>query len=219
MAAVIQPLSKTSLVDEVASALREQVTTGGFQPGQTLHIEALAREFGVSRTPIREAFSRLESEGMLVRRPGHAATVFAPLRREVREYYEMRSVLEPLAARLALPNVTAEIEHRLVSLLTRMDDFAARDWYEINGEFHRLLYEASGRLFLVGTIENLVQRSNPYIRVYFKTHDLWETQRGHREIVTAISRRDESALVTAVEAHLNHALSEIVAVIPGENSE
>ena len=88
----IKPLQKTSLVDEVVAALREQIADGHIRPGDTLRIEVLAREFGVSRTPIREAFSKLEVEGLLVRKTGYAATVFTPARREVHEYYEMRLV-------------------------------------------------------------------------------------------------------------------------------
>jgi DNA-binding GntR family transcriptional regulator len=213
----IKPLQKTSLVDEVVTALREQIADGHIQPGETLRIEALAREFGVSRTPIREAFSKLEVEGLLVRKAGYAATVFTPLRREVREYYEMRMVLEPLAARLALPNVTAAIEHRLSTFVTRMDDLTANNWYAINRDFHRTLYESSDRPFLVGTIDNLIQRSDPYIRMYFETHDLEETQRSHRQILAAVAERDEEAVASAVQQHLGHALSEIVAVISEED--
>lgn len=213
----IKPLQKTSLVDEVVTALREQIANGHFQPGETLRIEALAREFGVSRTPIREAFSKLEVEGLLVRKAGYAATVFTPMRREVREYYEMRLVLEPLAARLALPNMTPAVERRLSSLLTKMDDLTANGWYAVNREFHRTLYQPSDRPFLVGTIDNLIQRSDPYIRMYFKTHDLEETQRSHRQILSAVAARDEQAVSVAVEEHLGHALSEIVAVISEES--
>lgn len=214
----IKPLQKTSLVDEVVAALREQIANGHIRPGDTLRIEALAREFGVSRTPIREAFSKLEVEGLLVRKTGYAATVFTPVRREVREYYEMRLVLEPLAARLALPNMTPAVERRLGSLLTKMDDLTANNWYGINREFHSVLYEPSDRPFLVATIDNLIQRSDPYIRMYFETHDLEDTQREHRQILAALGKRDEQALSAAVEEHLGNALNEIVAVVSDEAS-
>jgi DNA-binding GntR family transcriptional regulator len=213
VATEIKPLQKVSLVDEVVAALQGQMVEGRLRPGQTLRIEALAREFGVSRTPIREAFSKLEAQGLLVRRTGYAATVFAPLRQEVSEYYEIRMVLEPLAARLALPNMTLPVERRLAALVEKMDDFAANNWYGLNREFHHLLYEPAERPFLLATINNLIQRSDPYIRIYFETHDLIETQRGHRSILAAVAERDVDALGEAVEVHLGHALNEIVAVI------
>ena len=213
MATEIRPLQKVSLVDEVVAALQDQMAAGRLRPGQTLRIEALAREFGISRTPIREAFSKLEAQGLLVRRTGYAPTVFSPLRREVSEYYEIRMVLEPLAARLALPNMTLAIERRLTALVEKMDDFTSSTWYGINREFHQVLYEPAERPFLLATINNLIQRSDPYIRIYFETHDLAETQRSHRRIMAAVAERDPQALAEAVEAHLGHALNEIVAVI------
>jgi DNA-binding GntR family transcriptional regulator len=210
----IRPLEKTSLVDSVATALREQIVEGNLAPGSTLQIEALAREFGVSRTPVREAFSKLETEGLLTRRAGHIATVFVPTRREVCEYYDMRLALEPLAARLAVPNLTLAQESHLGKLVQRMDDFEAREWYRSNREFHHLLYEPANRPFLAATIANLVHRSDPYIHMYFATHDLLETQRGHRRILLAVAKRDADALAAAVTEHLRHVLDEIVAAIP-----
>jgi DNA-binding GntR family transcriptional regulator len=215
----IKPLQKTSLVDEVVAALRDQIADGHIRPGETLRIEGLAREFGVSRTPIREAFSKLEVEGLLVRKTGYAATVFTPVRREVREYYEMRIVLEPLAARLALANMTPAVERRLTALVSKMDDFTANNWFAINREFHDVLYEPSDRPFLRATIDNLIQRSDPYIRMYFETHDLEDTQREHRQILVSLGERDEQALSAAVEEHLTNALSEIVAVVSDDESQ
>lgn len=209
----IKPLRKVSLVDEVVDALREEIVAGRIRPGETLRIEALARQFGISRTPIREAISKLEAQGIVVRRTGYSATVFAPRRREVLEYYEMRLVLEPLAARLVIENMTPAVERRLARLVEEMDDFTMSRWYGLNQAFHRQLYESSDRPFLVSTIDNLIQRSDPYIRMYFASHDLEETQRGHRRILAALADRDGHELGAAVEAHLGHVVTEIVAAI------
>jgi DNA-binding GntR family transcriptional regulator len=212
----IKPLQKVSLVDGVVSAIREQIAGGHIKPGETLRIEALAREFGVSRTPIREAFSKLEAEGILVRQTGYAATVFTPTREEVCEYYEMRLVLEPLAGRLAFPNMTRAVERRLDSLVAKMDNLTTNGRYGLHREFHRVLYEPSGRRFLTATIANLIERSDLYIRMYFKSHDLGETQRSHRRILHAVEGRDEEAFVAAIEDHVAGAMSHIVAEIPQE---
>ena len=114
--------------------------------------------------------------------------------------------------------MTPAVERRLASLLTKMDDFTANNWYGINREFHRELYKPSDRPFLIATIDNLIQRSDPYIRMYFETHDLEDTQREHRQIVAALEKRDEHALSVAVEEHLGNALNEIVAVVSDEAS-
>jgi DNA-binding GntR family transcriptional regulator len=207
------PLLKVSLVDQVVESLRERIADGQIIPGETLRIESLAREFGISRTPVREAISKLEAQGLVVRRTGYAATVFEPLRPEVLELYEMRTALEPLAARLALPNVTLELLHELEELVRAMDNFEAANWYTLNRRFHHALYVASERPFLVSTIDNLIARADPYIRIYFKAHDLEQTQRDHRRILAGVQRDDAQELSDAVAGHLRHVIDGILEVI------
>ena len=207
------PLLKVSLVDQVVDTLRERIAEGRIDPGQTIRIESLAREFGISRTPVREAISKLEAQGLVVRRTGYAATVFEPQRSEVLELYEMRIALEPLAARLALPNVTPELVRELESLVVAMDNFEASNWYTLNRRFHHTLYIASERPFLVGTIDNLIARADPYIRIYFKAHDLEQTQRGHRRILAGVVDDDAEELRAAVEEHLGHVVTGILELI------
>jgi DNA-binding GntR family transcriptional regulator len=210
---------KVSLVDRVVETLHDRIAQGSIVPGETLRIESLAREFGVSRTPVREAISKLEAQGIVVRRTGYAATVFAPLRKEVLEYYEMRMVLEPLAARLALPEVTPAALEKLEALVDAMDDFEASDWFVLNRDFHHELYSAGERLYLLESIDNLIVRSDPYIRIYFEGHDLEETQRGHRRILEAVTRSDADELERAVADHLQHVVTGILEVIDDDERE
>ena len=207
------PFLKVSLVDQVVDELRERIADGRIGPGERLSIESFAREFGISRTPVREALSKLEAQGLVVRRTGYAATVFKPLRPEVLELYEMRMALEPLAARLALPNVPPDLLSELEGLVDQMDNFEVLNWYTLNRRFHHALYVASDRPFLVQTIDNLIVRAEPYIRIYFKDPDLEQTQRGHRRILGGVQRDDEAELSAAVCEHLGHVVTGILEVI------
>jgi DNA-binding GntR family transcriptional regulator len=207
------PLLKVSLVDQVVETMRDRIADGRLAPGDTIRIESLAREFGISRTPVREAISKLEAQGLVVRRTGYAATVFEPRAPEVLELYEMRMALEPLAARQALANVTPELLGELEELVRAMDDFEASNWFTLNRRFHHALYTASDRPFLVGTIDNLIARADPYIRIYFKAHDLEQTQRDHRAILSGVERDDEQALSLAVSEHLEHVVAGILELI------
>src|SRR2546428_351930 len=89
------------LGDERAGATRRGVSTGRFPLGPRLRQEALAAEFGVSRTPIREALRKLQAEGLIVFEPRRGALVRGPAPREIREAYRVRAELEGLAAELA----------------------------------------------------------------------------------------------------------------------
>jgi DNA-binding GntR family transcriptional regulator len=213
----MSPVVKLSLVDQIVDTLRERISQGELAAGETLRIEGLAREFGISRTPVREAISSLEAQGMVVRRPGYAPTVFMPVHDEVLEYCEMRMVLEPLAGRLALPGVTRDLKNRLAVLVEAMDQFDTVNWFSLNQQFHHLLYVASNRPVLLETIDNLMVRSHPYVRIYFKTHDLKITQQGHRRILDSVRRADEGELVAAIGDHLQHVVKGILESIEAES--
>lgn len=215
----MKPLQNVSLVDRIVNVLRERIGVGELEPGATLRIDEVARELEVSRTPVREAISALEAQGLVVRRTNYPPTVFEPSRLEVLEYYEMRKVIEPLAARLALPNVTDESFAQLEALVASMDDLGSANWYAQNREFHEGLYQPANRPFLLETIDNLIRRSEPYIRIYFKTYDLEATQRGHREILDCVRRRDSEALQSAIADHLQGVVSEMLEVIDTDESE
>ena len=159
---------------------------------------------------MREAISKLEVSGTVVRRPGHAPTVFAARSEDVREYFEMRMELEPLAARLALPHLDGKRIAELASLTKAMDTFDAPNWPSLNRAFHRTLYVAADRPFLVDTIENLIARSEPYIRIYFDNHDLRQTQREHRRILAAVRKRDEAEVTEAIRDHLQQVIAGVL---------
>lgn len=215
----MQPMQNVSLVDRIVGELRDRIADGELEPGATLRIDEVARELQVSRTPVREAISALEAQGLVVRRTNYPPTVFEPSGLEVLEYYEMRKALEPLAARLALPNVTDEALVQLEALVSSMDDLTSANWYAQNREFHEGLYQPADRPFLLETIDNLIRRSEPYMRIYFKTYDLKETQRGHREILECVRRRDGEALQAAITDHLQGVVSEMLEVIDDDEPE
>ena len=89
------------LVDHLASTLQARVLSGEIPTGTRLRQEAIAREFGVSRTPVREALRQLQAIGIAEVKPNRGAVVRAPTARDLREAYEVRAELEGLAAELA----------------------------------------------------------------------------------------------------------------------
>ncbi|MCI1674029.1 MAG: GntR family transcriptional regulator [Bifidobacterium tibiigranuli] len=97
---------KISSVDELASRIRSLILSGDIPLGAPLHQEELAKQFGTSRTPIREALRQLQNSGLIDIQPNRGATVRIPAPWEIREIYEIRAELEALAARRAVSRLT-----------------------------------------------------------------------------------------------------------------
>jgi DNA-binding GntR family transcriptional regulator len=156
----------TATVDELAATLQARVLSGEIPSGTRLRQEALAEEFGVSRTPVREALRKLQASGLVEVRPNRGALVRAPTAREVREAYEVRAELEGLAAELAATRIRNDqllMLHEAVSLFRRLIESGTREvreWSRANDLFHQTIQEAAGNDRLVEMLAHL-HRSFP----------------------------------------------------------
>src|SRR3954454_17732051 len=96
---------RRALVDKLAAQLQARVLSGEFPSGTRLRQETLAEEFGVSRTPVREALRKLQATGLVELQPNRGALVRGLSLREIRDAYEVRAELEALAAELAAERI------------------------------------------------------------------------------------------------------------------
>ena len=213
----MRKVSDAKLVTELADKIYSKIVGGAFGPGSALRQEALAHEFDVSRTPIREALGQLEAKGVITQLRGHSAVVRTPSPREVREKYQIRAELEGLAAQLAAQWISdpqieelAEIHARFARAVKGFggarNTAAARDWIETNSAFHALIHVASNNLALRRHIDDL---NLGYIRNVMLTsalgmdlHRMERNIRHHQAILEALSRRDPAQSRRVMTEHI-----------------
>ena len=178
-----------------------------YKPGSRLVESELAERFGVSRTPIREALQRLETQSLLAR-DGRSLIVASLDHNQMAELYVVRTELEGLAARLAAQHASEE-EINVLQQMVGADRTWTHDASALsrsNKRFHKQLHLASHNRFLVQQLD-LVHRSMALLA----TTSLAVEGRGpvaldeHQAIVTAISERDGAAAYLAVRQHLSQA--------------
>ena len=185
----------------------EAIDVGIYKPGSRLVESELAEKFGVSRTPIREALQRLETQSLLTR-DGRSLIVASLDHNQMSELYVVRTELEGLAARLAAQHASEEEVDVLQQMVgaDRMRISDATALSRSNKRFHKQLHLASHNRFLVQQLD-LVYRSMALLA----TTSLAVEGRGpvaldeHQRIVTAISVRDGAAAYLAVKQHLSQA--------------
>ena len=185
----------------------EAIDSGIYKPGDRLVESELAERFGVSRTPIREALQRLETQSLLAR-DGRSLIVASLDHNQMAELYAVRSELEGLAARLAARHATEE-EVRVLRDMIEEDRALLNDpaaMARANRRFHRMIHLASHNRYLVQQLD-LVYRS----MALMATTSLAAKGRGeialaeHQAIVDAISKRDEDAAYRALRDHISTA--------------
>ncbi|CAD6550435.1 GntR family transcriptional regulator [Paraburkholderia sabiae] len=191
--------------EEAYAYVLYRIRMGTYRAGDRLIPEEIAAEIDTSRMPVREAFRRLASEGLVVIRPNRGAIVRGLDADEMEEVFCMRGALEGLAAKMALPRITPTHVGELARLLEVMESHEqdAHQWVSAHRNFHEYLCQLSGRKRLVAQIAGLHTVVEPHMRLWLQLADKPMTSRDdHTTIIDAISSGDPVAVETAVREHI-----------------
>lgn len=199
------------LYEDVAERLRQQIFAHELAPGSWLDEQSLAIDFGISRTPMREAIKVLASEGLVTTKMNKGAYVTEVDRRDLEQIFTVLSLLEGQAAKETAIKASEAQLTQLDNLHHRLEKAAAdRDteqFFEINVKFHDLIQEIAGNKWMNGVIEDLrkvlkLQRRDSLSRSGRLLSSLVE----HREILQAILKRDPLGAEMAMRKHLTRGL-------------
>lgn len=202
--------------DQIASLLRRALRQRVFPPGQALNQDDLAKRFGVSRIPLREALRTLAAEGLIIMRPGVGAVVTELSPAEVEELYDIRLLLEPpLAPAIVCQARPRDIEE-LETMVGRMDVLSTAEdrdsWSTQNYSFHRHLNELSGQRHHVRLIIQVLNLVEPYSRIYAHIlSSVQSAQKEHHQIVDAVASRDAERLRLVLETSIRTARDRLIA--------
>ena len=210
-------LTKLTIAEQVAAALRDEIATGQLAAGTRLRQVEVAQRFGVSTTPVREAFGLLQSEGLVQIDTHRGVTVFLPTIQDLIEHYEIRMALEMLAAERAAAHFQAADAPPLVAILDEMRDTSDAVLYvERNQQFHLTLYSLPGRTRLVTMIEELRNASLAYNHLYAAADvpkDAERLDREHREILAACQTNDPVRAAHAVRHHIQQTIAHVTKML------
>ena len=196
--------------EEIFLSLRKDILRSDLAPGERLIEEKIAARFGASRTPVREAFLRLEREGLVQRRDKGGFVVGTVVLEDMEEIMDMRAVLEGHAAARAARRVTPELVRRLQEVLDRYEEaVVAGDvprMVTINTEFHDLLYQASGSRRLKAIIQELRDYWYRFRRQILGLTDMGRrSHEDHVRMVQAIAQGDDRAAEELTREHISRA--------------
>jgi DNA-binding GntR family transcriptional regulator len=202
-----------SIVDRVHKQLREMAVTFRFLPGERLNEAILAKELGVSRTPLREALNRLSTEGFLTFSANHGFFRKPLDVKEVFDLYEFRMQLEMSAVKLAVDRATEEqLADREKFATERAREVPSRttdDLVTLDEQFHEMLMNLTGNAEMLHFLRNVNARIQ-FVRWLDMTGRRSETQSQHKEIVRALRKRDRAECERLITDHITHRLDQII---------
>ncbi len=157
-----------TLREKILENIRDAILKGELKPGERVSEPDIAERYGISRTPIREAFRQLESEGYLTVVPRKGAVVAKHTEKDIEEFYSIKSVLEGYAANLAAEKMTPKDVDKLESINNRLAKLSktndVKTFFRVHNEFHEYFIRAAGNQKLLELIHQLLKKFE-YLRV------------------------------------------------------
>ncbi|MGC3937416.1 GntR family transcriptional regulator [Roseobacter sp. EG26] len=193
--------------DRIADALEELVFTGQFNDGDRLDEIRLAKQFGVSRTPIREALQRLVASGIAEQLPRRGVFVRQPGPVELMEMFETMAEIEAVCGRLAARRITdaalADLEHANALCREAVASGDTDGYYRENERFHHTIYTESGNSYLAGQAVRLHRRLKPFRRLQLRLRGrMAQSMAEHEEIVSALKAGADERAAKVLRKHV-----------------
>ncbi len=190
--------------------LQSDILQGRLRQGEKLSEQQICDKYGLSRTPVREAFRQLELGGLIETIPNRGAFVVGLSQRDIQDLFEMRRAYEILAVKWAVDRITKDEMEKLEEAYEFMEFYTmkgeADKMLNINMQFHNLIYKAAHNRILEQALSTyqLYLKETGSNSAYLDGH-LEEVLQEHKEIFDAFKNKDPEAGVAAMAAHLNNA--------------
>lgn len=205
-----------SLADQVYERLEEHILNGDYKPGDILTEKQLASELGVSRTPIREAISRLTYDNLLID-TSVGSEVRGINEDDVKDLYEVKKKLEVIAAKRAAKNISDEDLEKMKDIVDQQIYYAGKEDSEkvrnLDTDFHDLIYSSSGSVTFEQILSGVHRKLKKYRRNSLKSKKrIKESVSEHEEIYKALKDRNVKDVEKLMARHLDNACKSVLAL-------
>jgi DNA-binding GntR family transcriptional regulator len=217
---LLNELKIKPLREAIADSIRESIISGKLKPGERVMETSMAKILGVSRTPTREAFLQLDSEGFLEVMPRKGAIVTNLSARNAKNIYDVRSALEGLAARLTAEYINDQTIDELIYLNDQMKNYAEKNTDNhkkiigINHQFHDVINKSSQNDKLYQMLDLLRKQTMRYNQIYLSfIQNLKRSIEDHTKIIKALKTRSGSLAEDIMRKHVDAAGEALVKLI------
>ena len=195
-----------TLRERIVEFVKDAIIKGRLKPGGRVPESELAEMFGISRTPIREAFRQLESEGFITFTPRKGAIVSPITDKDVIEFYAIKGLLEGYAAKMACCKISDKEIRRMEDLNSQMAKYAERNdvknFFKLDNQLHDVFLKICGNDKLYNLIYVLVQQFERFRKTSLSLSGrMWSSVKQHNEIIEAFKKRDVDLVERLVKAN------------------
>lgn len=214
--AILMHDSRQSLAQKIEAALVEDIAAGALEPGTRLDEVRLAERFGASRTPVREALSRLTAQGILVQGEKRGVRIAGYDREQLSQIFEAMHEIEIACARIAAQRLTllmrAEIEAAQAKCNAAADAGDRNAFLRANEAFHQTIYHATGNVYMAEIASDFRRRTGPFRAKKFVSHeDLIAVAQSHDALMQNIFSKNSDQASDGMKAYMTASLTKALA--------
>lgn len=213
--------TEMTLQEKIAKILADRIIKGALKPGERLRQDTIALEFKISHVPVREAFRRLESQGLAFSEPRKGVRVALLDEASLVEITRMRAALEALALRIAIPLVRDIDISDAVAALERANLASnIEEWEDCNRSFHEALTRPCGMPKLLGAISELHVARLRYMYAS-TTNETWDSQSQHEhlQIIDSVQKKNVEHACKLIEHHILDSAEILISELRNRNLE
>lgn len=219
------PQFRQTIVGAAVAELRRRILSGSVSAGEALRQDALAKEFGISRIPIREAFRQLAAEGLVTIHPHRGAVVTALSAADIAELFDLRAMLEPDLIRRAVPHLKlgdfVAAERILADYATAISNGDVDAWGELNTEYHLSLYGPAGRPQTLELVRMLLVNTDRYTRVQLamSTGATTRAKQEHAALLDLCRKGDADGAARLTLEHVLAVKQDLLRLLPPDEAD
>ena len=218
-----------SIADQIYETLKNAIIRGEIEPNQRLFEVEVAKIFSASRTPVREAFRRLEQDGIAERLAQGGIRVPQLDEQAIQDLFNLRAILEAHAIELASACITAEeiaylkqIRAQAKELLTSSDirqDFTLNRFFDLNSMFHDTIYNATRSKFLIKVLSNIRAMVLSMRTMSIRLDSIREVWDEHSRLIDHLERKEKTAAVRLIKQHLSRTARQVLSFVRSKQSD
>jgi DNA-binding GntR family transcriptional regulator len=219
------PQFRHTIVSAAVAELRRRILSGSVSAGEALRQDALAKEFGISRIPIREAFRQLAAEGLVTIHPHRGAVVSALSASNIAELFDLRAMLEPDLIRRAVPQLQpgdfAAAERILTDYTAAIRHGDVDAWGELNTEYHLTLYGPADRPQTLELVRMLLANTDRYTRVQLamSTGATTRAKQEHAALLDLCRKGDAEGAARLTLEHVLAVKQDLLQLLPPDEAD
>ncbi len=212
-----RPASKRSTAQKIEQALIEEISTGELSPGQHLDENGLAVRFGASRTPVREALSRLAAQGVLIQKERRGIFVAEYSREELGQIFEAMHEIEAACARIVAQRLNllsrSEIEAAQAECVKAAEAGDRKGYLLANENFHQAIYRATGNPYIAAIASEFRRRTGPFrAKKFVSQENLIASAQSHQVLLNDIFSEDSATATKGMRSHMTESFIQALKV-------